>query len=125
MAFKIGNSSGGPVAPARPPQTATTPPRPGFSPPRTPVGAPPRPSAPPRASVAPVAARPLSTPHAAAQKRHGWSAPPPRGSSYEVYIQWACDQHLFYEDAERLALDIITGKIKIEDEATAVAPGPR
>jgi hypothetical protein len=68
----------------------------------------------------------LSTPQAAAQKRHGWSsAPPAKGSSYEDYIHWACDQRLFYEDAEKLALDIVTGKIKIEDEPTAVATGPR
>lgn len=125
MAFKIGGgqSNAGHTASPTPSPAARpgAPARPGFSPrPQVQATRPPVPAAaPPRVAPAkPVVAK------SAAQAEHRWSSPPPaKGSSYREYIDWACEQHLFYEDAEKLVLDIVTGKIEIDDEPST--PGMR
>lgn len=122
MAFKIAgqNPAGSPPAStsapaARPP----VPQRPGFTPrPQVSASRPPAPSAPRPACVKPAASK------SSAAVRHGWSsAPPVRGSSYTELLEWANDQHLFYKDAESLALDIMTGVIEVDEEPSA--PGMR
>lgn len=126
MAFKIGGgqsnvgqtTSPTPSPSARP---AGVPARPGFA--ARPQVQAPRPPAPVATPPRVVPTKPAAV-KSSTQVRHGWSSPPPaKGSSYRDHIEWACDQHLFYEDAERLALDIVTGKIEIDDEPSA--PGMR
>lgn len=110
--------SASPVSKPLPPRlTAPVPARSAFVP-RS-VQAPAAPSR--RPPLTGAARPPLATPRssaAVAKPRTGGytEAPPPKGSPYRDFIEWACDQHLLYEDAEKLALDFFLGKRNPDDE---------
>lgn len=138
MAFKVGGKLSSPPpssvgqkdlfggSPSRPSSAPSLPPRvagparPGFAPrPSMPAVSARPPMAAPR--TPPTTARPSTRGGVAAD--HGWTSPPPAlGRPYRDFIEWACDQHMSYEDAEKLALDIVTGVIKCDEEDAYPAP---